>query len=254
GFVVDPLGEAAARRTSGLLQKYAGRALLITTGACAVHCRYCFRRDYDYAAEAALDPALALIAADPTLEEVLLSGGDPLVLSDRRLGSLLRRLREMPHVQRIRIHTRTPIVLPSRVDEGLLAALQEGASSSSASLVIVLHTNHAAELDDETSRAVRCLARSGATLLNQAVLLRDINDSSEALTALSRRLFAAGVLPYYLHLLDPVEGVAHFDVPVERARELMRGISALLPGYLVPRLVREIAGAANKTPIDLQFD
>lgn len=252
GFVADPLGEAAARRAPGLLQKYAGRALLIATGACAVHCRYCFRRDYDYAAEAALQPALEAIAADKSIEEVILSGGDPLVLGDRRLGALLQQIRQVPHVTRIRIHTRTPIVLPSRVDDGLLAAL--GSDAGAAGLVIVVHTNHAAELDDETRAGLRRLRESGATLLNQSVLLRDINDSVDALRALSQQLIAVGVLPYYLHLLDPVEGVAHFDVPEDEARTLMRELTAVLPGYLVPRLVRERAGEASKTPVDLHLE
>lgn len=252
GFVADPLGEAAARRAPGLLQKYAGRALLIATGACAVHCRYCFRRDYDYAAEAALQPALAAIAADASIEEVILSGGDPLVLSDRRLAALLQQIGRMPHVKRIRIHSRTPIVLPSRVDAGLIEALASTAGTST--LVIVVHTNHAAELDVETQAALRRLNETGAMLLNQSVLLRDINDSVDALRALSQRLIVSSVLPYYLHLLDPVEGVAHFDVPEHEARALMQQLTAVLPGYLVPRLVRERAGEASKTPIDLHLE
>jgi EF-P beta-lysylation protein EpmB len=241
------LGEGAARRAPALLQKYAGRALLVTTGACAVHCRYCFRREHDYGADASLDAALATIAADTQLEEIILSGGDPLVLSDRRLGALLRRLRELPQLRRIRIHTRTPIVLPSRVDAGLLDALAIAGSG----LVIVLHANHAAEIDAEVTAALRRLASGGAILLNQSVLLRGVNDSTAALRDLSQALFGAGVLPYYLHLLDPVHGVAHFDVSLERARVLLHELLASLPGYLVPRLVREEAGAPSKTWQDL---
>jgi len=250
GFGGDPLGEHAARRAPSLLQKYRGRALLVTTGACAVHCRYCFRRDFDYAADASLDAALDAVAADPALEEVILSGGDPLVLGDRKLDALLRALRAIPHVRRLRLHTRTPIVLPSRVDEGLLSVLSSAAGHASR-LVVVVHANHPAELDAPTRQALRDLATTGAQLLNQSVLLRDVNDDVGTLRELSVALFDAGVLPYYLHLLDPVAGVAHFDVPDARARELMQGLLASLPGYLVPRLVREEAGAPSKTWQDL---
>jgi L-lysine 2,3-aminomutase len=248
GFSSDPLGEEAARRAPALLQKYAGRALLITTGACAVHCRYCFRRDYDYSADASLDAALTELAADTSVEEVILSGGDPLVLGNRRLGALLARLRAMAHVRRIRIHSRTPIVLPSRVDVGLLEQLARGGPR----LIVVLHANHAAEIDAEVTDAMGRLASTGAVLLNQSVLLRGINDSAAALRELSHALFGAGVLPYYLHLLDPVHGVAHFDVTVDRARELLHALLGSLPGYLVPRLVQEIAGAPSKTWVDLR--
>jgi EF-P beta-lysylation protein EpmB len=251
GFVADPLGEGAARRAPALLQKYAGRALLISTGACAVHCRYCFRREHDYGADAVLDEALSTIAADSRLEEIILSGGDPLVLGNRRLGALLERLRSLPHVRRIRIHTRTPIVLPSRVEPGLIATLAGPERSAGPALAIVLHANHAAEIDAEVATALRRLASCGAVLLNQSVLLRGVNDSGTALRTLSQALFAAGVLPYYLHLLDPVPGVAHYDVPLARARELMHELLASLPGYLVPRLVREQAGAPGKTWMDL---
>lgn len=251
GFGGDPLGEAAARRAPSLLQKYAGRALLVTTGACAVHCRYCFRRDYDYGADASLDGAVAAIAADPSLEEVILSGGDPLVLNDRRLDALLRQLHAIPHVRRLRLHTRTPIVLPARVDASLLDVLAGHARDAPTRLVVVVHANHAAELDAATAAALRSLAGTGAVLLNQSVLLRDVNDDVASLRALSLALFAAGVMPYYLHRLDPVAGVAHFDVGETRARELMHGLLASLPGYLVPRLVREEAGAPSKTWQDL---
>jgi EF-P beta-lysylation protein EpmB len=250
GFGGDPLGEAQARRAPSLLQKYAGRALLVATGACAVHCRYCFRRDFDYGEDASLEAAIAAIAGDPSIEEVILSGGDPLVLSDRRLGSLIREARGIAHVRRLRIHTRTPIVLPSRVDDGLIAALGEG-DARRAPLALVLHANHPAEIDDEVRTAIGRLRDTGATLLNQSVLLRDVNDDVAVLRALSDALYTAGVLPYYLHLLDPVAGVAHFDVPETRARELVQGLLAVLPGYLVPRLVREESGMPNKTWLNL---
>jgi EF-P beta-lysylation protein EpmB len=243
GFGGDPLGEHAARRAPAMLQKYARRALLITTGACAVHCRYCFRRDYDYSADPSLEAALETIGADAGLEEIILSGGDPLVLSNRRLGDLLRKLEAMPHIERLRIHTRTPIVLPSRVDDGLVELL----SSIRKTLVVVVHANHAAEIDEDVREAMRRLAAAGASLLNQSVLLRGVNDEATALRDLSKALFGAGVLPYYLHLLDPVNGVAHFDVLGARAQTLMQELLASLPGYLVPRLVREVAGESSKT-------
>ena len=251
GYVADPLGEQAVRTAVGLLHKYHGRALLITTGACAVHCRYCFRRHYDYAAD--LDDgnatrwssALEHVAADSSIEEVILSGGDPLSLGNARLAQLLLRLQEIPHVRRIRIHTRTPIVLPERVDAGLLAALQPVSSR----LAVVVHANHPAELDEGTSAALRQLGTRCAALLNQSVLLAGINDDAVVLAALSARLFEAGVLPYYLHQLDNVAGAAHFAVSDSRALELHGALAALLPGYLLPRLVRELAGATGKTPL-----
>lgn len=256
GFVADPVGEHAALRAPSLLQKYARRALIITTPACAVHCRYCFRREFPYSevAEAAptsrlasiagqrFSEALLAIAADPTLEEVILSGGDPLSLSDERLASLTAALSAITHVKRIRVHTRTPIVLPSRVDEALCAWLH-GVRSP---LVLVLHSNHPHELDEEVLAACARLRATGVVLLNQSVLLKGVNDDAEVLAALSRRLLEAGVLPYYLHVLDRVSGAAHFDVAEERAREIAGQLAALLPGYLVPRLVREQAGEPAK--------
>jgi EF-P beta-lysylation protein EpmB len=249
-FSGDPLGEAAAQRGGGLLQKYAGRALLITTGACGVHCRYCFRREYPYAASsggARWQQALAAIAADASIEEVILSGGDPLSLSDQRLQQLTAQLAAIPHVIRLRIHTRQPIVLPARVTEGLCRWLRDLPWRP----VLVLHANHANELDAEVLAACQALRASGATLLNQSVLLAGVNDSSAALCGLSHALFAGGILPYYLHLLDRVRGASHFEVPEARARALHAQLRASLPGYLVPRLVREVAGEASKTPVPL---
>ena len=251
GYGADPLNESAARRAPGLLQKYAGRALLVTTGACAVHCRYCFRRDYDYAADTAdadehrWDSALAALEKDPSIEELILSGGDPLSLSNGRLDSLLRRLVALPQLRRVRVHTRTPIVLPSRVDAGLTQLL----GALPLALVVVVHANHPAEIDAEAQRALRALRATGATVLNQSVLLAGINDSVAVLEALSRRLFDAGTLPYYLHLLDRVHGTAQFEVPEDRAVSLVEALNGQLPGYLVPRLVREVAGMPGKTPI-----
>jgi L-lysine 2,3-aminomutase len=265
GFVSDPVDEQAALRAPSLLQKYAGRALIITTSVCAVHCRYCFRREFPYSeaaeglaggapAPASLagrrfSEALDEIAGDPTIEEVILSGGDPLSLSDERLASLTTALSAMPHIQRIRLHTRTPIVLPSRVDEGLSTWLR----SVRRPLVVVLHANHPNEIDDDVLAACTRLRASGAVLFNQSVLLQGVNDDPEVLAALSRRLFEVGVLPYYLHVLDRVRGAAHFDVAEERAQEIAGQLAALLPGYLVPRLVRERPGQPAKVPLPPRF-
>ena len=212
GFVADPLGELHDMRQPGVLQKYRGRALLLASGACAVHCRYCFRREFPYAtagmAAGETANALAAIAADTSVNEVILSGGDPLTLSNVRLGTLLKALDGIAHVRRIRIHTRLPVVLPERVDDGLITTLRE----TSSRLIVVLHSNHARELDDSVAAAVAALAQVPALVLNQSVLLRHVNDDSDTLAALSERLFDLGVQPYYIHQLDPVRGAAHFRV------------------------------------------
>ncbi len=249
GFTGDPLAEVAANPTDGVLQKYEGRALIVTTGACAVHCRYCFRRHFPYEdARASSDGWRAVLdrfSVDPSLEEAILSGGDPLSLSDRRLTALVEGLTAIPHVKRLRIHTRTPIVLPSRVDARLL----EWLGATPLAKVVVLHANHAAEIDDAVRDAVGSLRGAGATVLNQSVLLRGVNDDVDALVDLSNKLFDVGVLPYYLHQLDPVAGAAHFDVPDARALELHAAMQARLSGYLVPRLVRELPGRPSKTAL-----
>jgi L-lysine 2,3-aminomutase len=246
GYGPDPLQERNAARAPGLLQKYRGRALLVTTGACAVHCRYCFRRAYPYARHTSagrrLAAALAAIARDASLEEIILSGGDPLSLSNARLGDLTDALTRIAHLRRLRVHTRTPIVQPSRVDDGLLAWLAGIALPT----VVVLHANHPAEIDAEVRAALARLRSTGVTLLNQSVLLKGVNDDAPLLAELSGRLFEAGVLPYYLHLLDRVRGAGHFAVPAARARQIAAELAARLPGYLVPRLVREVAGAPAK--------
>ena len=249
-YVDDPVGERTALRAPALLQKYRGRALLITTGACAVHCRYCFRREFPYAEQhggeaARFGEALAEIARDDSLQEIILSGGDPLSLSNARLESLTRALAAIPHVRRIRVHTRQPVVLPSRVDEGLLRWLR----ACTLPMVFVLHVNHPNELDAELTSACASLRATGITLLNQSVLLAGVNDDVEILSHLSQRLFDAGVLPYYLHALDRVRGAAHFAVAEERAQSLAGELAARLPGYLVPRLVREVAGASAKVTL-----
>ena len=246
GWVTDPLDEVAAIRAPALVQKYAGRALLLATGACAVHCRYCFRRAFDYgdhgAGTAGIDAALAEIAADGSIEEVILSGGDPLLLDDDRFGTLLARVVAIPTVRRLRIHTRLPVVLPSRVTPALVAALGRLPSPA----VVVIHANHPAEIDADVAAALRALAAGRSLLLNQAVLLAGVNDSHGVLAGLSSALLDAGVLPYYLHLPDRVAGTAHFDVPEEVAVGLLAGLRDALPGYAVPRLVREVPGEPSK--------
>lgn len=248
GFDDDPVGDRRAERAPGLLHKYHGRALLITTGACAVHCRYCFRRAFPYSESVGntrLDAALKALAALPDVDEVILSGGDPLSLRDERLTELVERLAAMPHLRRLRVHTRVPVTIPSRVTPALVDWL----TRTRLTPVMVLHVNHAQEIDDTLIEALRPLRAAGVSLLNQAVLLKGVNDSVAAQRALSERLLDAGVLPYYLHVLDRVQGAAHFLVPTRRARALVRELRALLPGYLVPRLVREETGAPSKTPL-----
>lgn len=247
GFVPDPVGDTAAERSPGLLHKYRGRVLLVTTGACAVHCRYCFRRHFDYAAApkgiAAWTDAIEQIAADASIEEVILSGGDPLTLVDDTLAQLAAQLNAIPHLRRLRVHTRLPVMIPERVCDSLINWLAGGRLSP----IVVLHANHANELDSRVGDACRRLARAGVVLLNQAVLLRGVNDSADALAELSERLADCRVTPYYLHQLDRVAGAAHFEVSIARGREIMQQLHRRLPGYLVPRYVAEVAGHAGKT-------
>ena len=249
GFALDAVGDGAARAAAGVLHKYEGRALLVATGSCAVHCRYCFRRHFPYAAESAgadrWAGALAYLRGDDSIEEVLLSGGDPLSLSTARLRELTDALRGIAHLRRLRLHTRLPVVLPDRVDAELCAWL----AALPWPVTVVLHANHANEFDVAVDAACARLRAAGAVLLNQAVLLRGVNDTAAALADLSTRGFEAGVLPYYLHQLDRVQGCAHFEVPDEEARALHAALAARLPGYLVPRLVREIPGESGKTPL-----
>ncbi len=249
GFALDAVGDTAARGATGVIHKYDGRALLIATGSCAVHCRYCFRRHFPYAEETAAssnwNTALDYLRADASIEEVLLSGGDPLALSTPKLAEFTDALAQIGHVRRLRIHTRLPVVLPERVDAELLDWLRRLPQQ----VVIVIHANHANEFDAGVDAALTSLRAAGATLLNQSVLLRGVNDDADTLAALSRRMFEAGVLPYYLHQLDRVAGVAHFEVGDDEARLLHAALIARLPGYLVPRLVREIAGESGKTPL-----
>ena len=249
GFETDAVGDLHARAAHGVLHKYAGRALLIAAGSCAVNCRYCFRRHFPYAEEIAAArgwrEALEYLRGDASINEVILSGGDPLVLSDAKLAELGDGLAAIPHVRRLRIHSRLPVVLPERIDESFCAWL----AALPLQRVVMLHANHPDEIDRAVAAACERLRETGATLLNQSVLLRGINDDARILAALSERLFGCGVLPCYLHQLDRVRGTAHFEVTDERARELVADLRGRLPGYLVPGLVREIAGAPGKVPL-----
>ncbi|MEM7481855.1 MAG: EF-P beta-lysylation protein EpmB [Acidobacteriota bacterium] len=253
GYGQDPLAEIGSGPAPGVLHKYRHRALLTLTGACAVHCRYCFRRHFPYVehgiGRAAWKEAVAYLAGDPSIHEVILSGGDPLSLPDERLADLAEELAAIPHLQRLRVHTRLPVVLPERVDDALLDWL--AGADRRLQPVVVIHANHPREIDDEVSQALQGVRQRGITLLNQSVLLRGVNDHTDTLSELSERLFESGVLPYYLHLLDPVDGAAHFDVPEAEGQGLVAAMAARLPGYLVPRLVREVPGARTKVPVDL---
>ncbi|HHH42535.1 MAG TPA: EF-P beta-lysylation protein EpmB [Gammaproteobacteria bacterium] len=248
GYSSDPLAELEAMPAPGVLHKYRKRVLLTTTGACAVHCRYCFRRHYPYSSAnptRAFAQTLEYLQRQRDVNEVILSGGDPLTLSDQRLAALATALESVPHLQRLRIHSRIPVVLPERVVPELLDWIR----ATRLQLVLVIHSNHGNEIDPGVSAALQQLHEAGVTLLNQSVLLRGVNDCAATLVELSERLFAARVLPYYLHQLDPVQGAAHFAVADHRARELLQEVRNTLPGYLVPRLVRELAGQPAKTPV-----
>ena len=249
GFTLDAVGDMASKAGHGVLHKYDGRALLIASGSCAINCRYCFRRHFPYGEEIAAasqwHEALAHVKADPSIRELILSGGDPLALATHKLEELTRSLADLPHIIRLRIHSRLPVVLPERVDDAFIGWL----TAVPLQKVVVLHANHANELDASVDAACARLRAAGATVLNQSVLLRGINDDADTLAELSERLFAAGVLPYYLHQLDRVQGAAHFEVDDKRALALMEALRARLPGYLVPRLVREVGGDASKRPL-----
>ncbi len=251
GFSTDPLADQASHQGNGLLHKYHGRVLLITTGACAINCRYCFRRHFPYgdhqASPSHWQPLLQQLQSDADISEVILSGGDPLSLGNARLGALIGQLQKIPHLKRLRIHSRLPVVLPGRLDQGLAEILDDCRLPTS----LVLHINHPKEISTELSQALMPLRRQGVILLNQAVLLRGINDSAEVQARLAEELFQAGVLPYYLHQLDRVKGAAHFGVEDERAAALHQAMQARLPGYLLPRLVREIPGAHSKLALPL---
>ena len=249
GYSCDPLSELQTMPAPGLLHKYRGRALLTVTGACAIHCRYCFRRHYPYGeanpTAGNMQACLHYLGQQPDIHEIILSGGDPLTLSDARLHSLTEQLSGVPHLQTLRIHTRLPVVLPERVDQGLLEWIRR----QRLRVVIVVHCNHPNEIDSSVTNALQQLRSAGVILLNQSVLLHGINDDVASLARLSESLFAAGVLPYYLHLLDKVQGAAHFAVDPDSARDIIAAMRAALPGYLVPRLVQDIPGQPGKTPL-----
>ena len=235
------------------LHKYHNRALLLVKGGCAVNCRYCFRRHFPYAENQGnkrnWQTALEYVAAHPELDEMIFSGGDPLMAKDHELDWLLTQLEAIPHIKRLRIHSRLPIVIPARITD----ALVERFSHSTLQILLVNHINHANEIDETFRQAMAKLRRVGVTLLNQSVLLRGVNDNAQTLANLSNALFDAGVMPYYLHVLDKVQGAAHFMVSDDEARQIMRELLTLVSGYLVPKLAREIGGEPSKTPLDLQL-
>ena len=254
GYSSDPLREHTSQPVPGLLHKYHGRALLIVTGACAIHCRYCFRRHFPYADSNASPEqwklALDYLREDVSITEIILSGGDPLTVANNKLQPLLVELSALLHIKRLRIHTRVPVVLPERIDDDLISII----TGTRLQPVMVIHANHHREIDDKVTCAVAKLRDGRIILMNQSVLLKDINDSAAILQELSEKLFSIGVIPYYLHMLDPVQGAAHFAVTRTRALEIMDQLRAKLPGYLVPRLVMEVPGHTNKVPIEAIID
>lgn len=251
GYSDDPLQELANMPQPGFIQKYHGRALLTLTGACAVNCRYCFRRAFPYhdanPANKLWPSTLEQIASDTSLGEIILSGGDPLLLSDARLQRIVSDIENLAHIHTLRLHSRVPVVLPERLTTEFFRLI----TNTRLNVVLVIHCNHPREIDAFTAEKLRALKKMGITLLNQSVLLRGVNDTSETLIALSKRLFDVGVLPYYLHMLDKVSGAAHFDVAEEKAHALHQAMLSALPGYLTPKLVREIPGETSKTPLGL---
>lgn len=249
-FSHDPTGDRAAQKQAGVLQKYHGRALLISTSVCAVHCRYCFRQHFNYHDSFHLNIAQKLQTIDANIEEIILSGGDPLILNDEKLSELFELIHKKPHIKRLRIHSRIPIVLPERITSDFLNIL----SHCKLPKVMVIHCNHANEIDENIRETLHKIAQTETVLLNQSVLLKDVNDSTQTLINLSERLFEAKVLPYYLHLLDKVSGAAHFDVSKQKALQLIEEMRKNLAGYLVPKLVEERAGFPYKIAINNDKD
>jgi EF-P beta-lysylation protein EpmB len=249
GFSDDPVADLDHLKVPGLIHKYHGRVLLITTGGCAINCRYCFRRTFPYSdnsiSKQHLQQCLNYIASDSSISEVIFSGGDPLLLANRKLQQLAAEVLSIPHVTQLRIHTRLPVVLPDRIDQAFCAWLQQLPQPA----VNVLHCNHAREIDQHLNAACKRLRATGVTLLNQAVLLRGVNDNTNAQVDLARALLHSGVLPYYLHQLDKVSGASHFLVDDESARNIHAGMQAQLPGYLLPRLVRDEPGKTAKSAL-----
>ena len=249
GYRSDPVGDVAAEVIPGLLQKYRGRALWLVTSVCPVHCRYCFRQNFDYPNsvynESRAAEVFDWLERDCETHEVILSGGDPFTLPDERLNSIVEQLAAIPHVRRLRMHTRMPIMIPQRTTDELVQLL----SSTSLATWIVIHANHVDELDATVAEGLSRFVDAGIPLLNQAVLLRGVNDSVAALAALCERLVDLRVSPYYLHQLDPVSGASSFEVPIDEGLAIMRQLTESLPGYAVPRYVQEIAGQPSKTPL-----
>lgn len=249
GYFVDPLAEAAKNPIPGLLHKYKSRVLLTFASVCGINCRYCFRRHFAYEdnnpGSTGWQKVIDYIAQDASISEVILSGGDPLVANDQTIHSLTQKLAAIPHLKRLRIHSRMPIVLPERITPGLIDAITSPAFKT----IFVVHCNHPREISPDVKTAMAYLASKGVTLLNQSVLLKGINDQVEILVELSEALFDAGIQPYYLHALDKVQGAAHFDLPNEGARRLHQGMTRELSGYLVPKLVCEQPGALAKVAL-----
>lgn len=254
GFEQDPLGEKQANPVPGLLHKYKNRVLLTLPSNCAVHCRYCFRRHFPYAQNnpgtQGWPAIIDYISAHPDINEVIFSGGDPLLAPDKLLADLAMQLAKIPHLKTLRIHSRIPIVLPERITEEFLSWF----TATGMQPVLVIHCNHAQEIDAAVKKALVTLVERGITVLNQSVLLKGVNDDAATLIALCNTLFACRVMPYYLHLLDKVQGAAHFDVSQAKGQQLMWELMQQLPGYLVPKLVKEQAGAPCKIPVSLSAD
>ncbi|MGD0654392.1 MAG: EF-P beta-lysylation protein EpmB [Thermoguttaceae bacterium] len=246
GYAPDPLGENAALCGPGLLWKYQNRILILATPLCAVHCRFCFRRHFPFdkspESPSKWDEVFRLLYAEPSIHELILSGGDPLMLSDDLLSQLVAKFAQISHLQRLRIHTRMPVVIPQRVCNELISWIKETRLST----IMVVHVNHPAEIDAEVAAGFGRLIDAGIPVLSQGVLLAGINDNLEVLAELYERLADLRVIPYYLHQLDPVAGAAHFEVPISKGKALIAGLRARLPGYAVPRYVREIRGGVAK--------
>lgn len=254
GYSHDPLQEEKANKLPGLIHKYKGRVLLTIAGACAINCRYCFRQHFSYEdnnpGRAGWQKVVDYVAADPTINEIIFSGGDPLIAKDSLLAQIIEPISKLPQIKRLRIHTRLPIVIPQRVTNELITLLIK----SGLQIIVVVHANHPNEIDTSVEGSLFAMRKAGITILNQAVLLKNINDDPIVLAELSEKLFASGCLPYYLHTLDKVMGSAHFDVEISRAKEIHWQLSQILPGYLVPKLVKEVPGVLSKVPINLDIN
>ncbi|MEZ8105857.1 EF-P beta-lysylation protein EpmB [Vibrio cortegadensis] len=253
GYSTDPL-EEQDNETPGLLHKYKNRALMIVKGGCAVNCRYCFRRHFPYqenkGSKQVWQQSLSYIAQQPEINEIILSGGDPLMAKDHELEWLVAEIEKIPHVKRLRIHSRLPVVIPARITDELCSILKQ----TSLQTILVTHINHANEINAELKERLTKLKAANVTLLNQGVMLKGVNDSALAQVNLSNTLFDAGILPYYLHVLDKVQGAAHFYISDNEAKKIMAEVMEQVSGYLVPKLTREIGGRKSKTPLDLHLE